>query len=123
MNLCAFVGRLTNDVDLKFYRNTKGEERAIANFTLAVDDGYGDNKRTMFAECTVFGKRAETLEKYTSKGSKIGVTASGHTETWEGKDGNKHSAIRFTVSDFEFLDVKKTTDKSPDPNSGRTYRK
>lgn len=64
------IGRITKDFELK-----QGASGCIyANFSLAVNDGFGETKKTIFFECTVFGKDAERLVKAKArKGSLIQV--------------------------------------------------
>lgn len=47
----------------------------VLNFSLAVDDGYGDNKKTIWFDVSMFGKRGQALQPHVKKGAKI--TASG----------------------------------------------
>ena len=72
MNTVQLLGRLTTDPVVRY---SQGEEpQAIANFTLAVDRQYG--KETDFIRCVAFGKRAEALDNFCKKGTKIEVVGS-----------------------------------------------
>lgn len=98
MNKCFFIGRMTADAELRY----TNEQLAIASFSLAVDDGYGDKKVTSFFRMTAFGKRAESLQKYASKGTKIAVECRARQDNWTDKEGNKRTAIGFIVDNWEF---------------------
>ena len=69
MNSICIHGRLTRNPELKSYRNSKGADNSLCRFSVAVNRNYGDDAD--FFNCTVFGKRAEVIDKYFSKGSEI----------------------------------------------------
>lgn len=111
MNLVVLRGRLTKDPELKF---TSGKGTAIANFTMAVDKGFGDNKKTAFIPIVVWGKSAEAVANYTKKGSMILVRGSIETRNYEGKNGKVY--VTEVVADMyegvEFLDGKNNNSNS-----------
>lgn len=83
MNSVQLIGRLTADPDVRYNPNT---QLAVAKFRVAIDDGYGEKKRTNFVPVTVFGKTAENCEKYLKKGLLVGVQGKIQTGNYE-KDG------------------------------------
>ena len=83
MNSWNGVGRLVRDVETRY-----SNEMAISKFTIAIDDGYGEKKKTNFIPIVVFGKTAENCEKYLAKGKKVGVTGRIQTGKYENKEGN-----------------------------------
>lgn len=105
MNLVVLKGRLTADPELKF---TAGKGTAVTSFKLAVDKGFGDNKKTAFIPVVVWGKSAEAVANYTHKGSLILVRGSIETRSYEGKNGKVY--VTEVVADIyegvEFLDSK-----------------
>lgn len=105
MNLVVIKGRLTADPELKF---TQGKGTAVTSFNLAVDKGFGDNKKTAFIPVVVWGKSAEAVANYTRKGSLILVRGSIETRTYDGKNGKVY--VTEVVADMfegvEFLDSK-----------------
>lgn len=104
MNKCIFIGRTTSDVEVRYAQNS--DQTAIANVNIAVDDGYGDNKRTSFFKLVAFGKTAESMEKYVQKGTKIAVETKAQQNTWAAKDGTKRSEVSFIVYTWEFAQSK-----------------
>lgn len=86
---------------------------AIGNFTLAVDDGYGDRKTTSFFRCTVFGKTAEAMSKYAPKGTKIAVEGRPKQDNWKDKNGNNRSTIIFVINSWEFAQSRETPQEQP----------
>ena len=106
MNKVLLIGRLTKDVDLKFTQSGK----AVAQFSIAVDDGYGDNKRTYYPNIVVWGKSAETCGNCIAKGSKVAVCGKLTTRSYDGKDGKKVYVTEVVADMYDgvqFLDGKK----------------
>ena len=100
-NLAFLIGRLTKDPDVRY---TTGENpMAVCKFTLAIDDGYGEKKRTNFIPVVVFGKQAENCEKYLSKGSQVGVQGKIHTDNYTNREGQKVYTTDVTADRVEFL--------------------
>lgn len=105
MLIAILCGRLTKDVEIKTTK-VGDKDRAVGNFTLAVDDGYGDNKHTNFFPCAVFGKQAETMEKWCKKGVKVILNCKPHQSSYKDKNGNNYSYVNFIVQSFEFAEGK-----------------
>lgn len=103
MNVCVFSGRTTKDIELK---TSKGGN-SYCRFSIAVDSGFGDNRKTSFLNMTAFGKTAESLEKWVKKGNKIEVRCEASQNQYTDKDGNKRSDIVFTLQTWEFAGSKK----------------
>ena len=95
------TGRTTKDWELR----TTPTGTTIARNSLAVDSGYGDNKRTDFINLVAFGKTAENLEKYGFKGQKLLVEGRLQIGSYE-KDGVKHSTTDIIIDRSEFLSFK-----------------
>lgn len=99
LNIFVGIGRLTRDPDVRYNPNT---QVAVARFTIAIDSGYGDNKRTDFPSIVVFGKMAEVVEKYLKKGSQVAVQGRLQTGSYE-KNGVRHYTTDIIASNIEFL--------------------
>ena len=102
MNKVILKGNLVKDIELKYTINNK----AVARFTLAVNEGYGDNKRTNFITCEVWNKLAENLAKYCGKGSSLLLEGSIRTESYDGNDGQKKYGTKVVVETLEFINSK-----------------
>lgn len=86
---------------------------AIANLTLAVPksrkrDGEPD---ACFIRCTAFGKTAEAVGKYTTKGSRIMAEGELQIETYTDKQGQSRTATSVAVQRVEFLDSRQDSQK------------
>jgi len=103
MNLVVLTGRTTNDIEIKYSQSGT----AIAGFSLAVDDGYGDNKKTHFIPCKAFGKTAETAGNYVVKGQKLTIQGKLSINKFETAEGQKRTFTEVIVDRFEFGEKKK----------------
>lgn len=97
LNRHEIMGRLVRDPELT---QGKDETKDRINFTVAVDDDFGDG--TEFIDCVLFGKRAKVIEKYFRKGSGIYVAGKGSVNSYTGKDGVKRKSYSIMVSAFQF---------------------
>lgn len=68
MKQITLAGTVGRDAELK--HTQKGE---LLTFSVAVDDGYGQDKKTMWFDVVVFGKRGAGLEPHIKKGTKVTV--------------------------------------------------
>lgn len=100
MNSVMLIGNLTRDPELRY--STGANQTAICRFSIAVNDGYGENERTSFPSIVVFGKQAENCEKYLTKGKKVAITGRLQTGSYE-KDGRKVYTTDVIASRVEFL--------------------
>ena len=106
-NVVVLIGRLTRDPDVR----TTQSGTTVARFSIAIDSGFGDNKRTDFPSIVCFGKTAEICEKYLSKGSQVGVTGRLQTGSYE-KDGTKFYTTDVIADRVEFLQRAKGQDNN-----------
>lgn len=71
LNQCVFIGNLTRDPELRVTEN----DNQLCKFTLAVSSRFSkDKQETLFMDCTAWGKPAEIIAKYVSKGQPLCVT-------------------------------------------------
>jgi len=87
MKQITIAGNIGKDAVVR--RTNAGD--AVAGFSVAVPDGFGDSKRTLWFDCSLWGKRGETLAQYLTKGSR--VTVAGDLSTRE-HDGKTYLTIR-----------------------------
>mgnify|MGYP002673237113 FL=1 len=117
MNKVFLIGRLTADAELR----TTTSGKSVTTFSLAVNDGFGENQKAYFFNVVVWGKGAEAVANYTHKGSKVAVTGKLTSRSYNDKNDNKRTAIE-VVADMmggvEFLDSK----NGNQGNGDYTYR-
>jgi single-strand DNA-binding protein len=107
LNRVFLMGNLTRDIEL---RNTSSN-LAIAKFGLAVNRRWRtpegeDREEVTFVDCDAFGRTAETLAKYLSKGRPVFIEGRLKLDQWEDKEGNKRSKLGVVVETFQFIDSK-----------------
>lgn len=103
LNTVALVGRLTKNCEMKYTNSGY----AICNFSLAVNkrvkDSQGNwNDKASFFECTYFGKAAEGVSQYLTKGQQVSVQGSLDQQTWE-SNGQKRSKVVINVNSLGLL--------------------
>ncbi len=108
INKAILMGRLTRDPEL---RHT-GSGTPVCSFSVAIDNGYGDNRSTDFINCVAWNKTAEFVDKYFTKGRMIIVIGRIQTRTWEGQDGKKNYATEVVASEVSFGETKKSADEN-----------
>ena len=118
MNKIILTGRLTKDPELRF---TPGTGNSVTSFSMAVDDGFGDNKKTYFFNVVVWGKSAEAVANYTQKGSKVLVNGKLTTRSYDANDGTKRYVTEVVADSFngiEFLDNKNKNNENASAGTG-----
>ena len=60
-------------------------QNKVTGWTVAVDDGWGDKKTTIWFDCNWWGSRGEKVAQYIQKGGKITVTGELSTREYDGK--------------------------------------
>lgn len=103
LNDITIHGYLGKSPELKEYRNSKGETRSLVNLSVGVSRDMGDE--TDWFDVTMFGKRAEVIDKFFQKGSQIVLTGRMQSSIVE-KDGRKHKYWKLIASGFDFCDSK-----------------
>lgn len=102
-NRVILMGNLTRDPQLSYLPN----QTPACEIGLAVNhkwrDAQGNNKEDVcFIDCRVYGKQAETANKYLTKGKPVLVEGRLQFSMWE-KDGVKHSKHRVIIDRFQML--------------------
>lgn len=104
VNRVILAGNLTRDPQVRFLAN----EKAVANFGLAINNRYkaadGTQKEdTVFVDIEAWGRTAELVGQYLTKGRACLVEGRLRLDTWE-KDGQKHSKLKVVAENVQFLD-------------------
>lgn len=103
MNKIILSGRLTKDPEVRYAQSGTAHTRV----GIAVDRAFSKNKEVDFFNLVVFGKTAEFLGKWFSKGSKLLVEGRLQNSTYKDKEGNDRIATEVIVDNVEFADSKK----------------
>lgn len=111
LNKVILMGRLTKYPEL---RHT-GTGTPVATFTVAIDNGYGENKKTDFINCVAWNKTAEFVKNWFGKGRMIVAVGRLSTRSWESTDGRKNYATEVIANEVHFGDSKKEESAPKDP--------
>ena len=97
MNNVQLIGNLTKDIELRKTQNGK----SVVNFTLAVARTF-NREETDFIQCQAWGKTADILHQYCHKGSKIGLSGSIETGSYD-KNGQRVYTTTVIANNIELL--------------------
>lgn len=106
MNLVILHGRITADPTIR----TANSGTKIAGFTIAVDRRLKDKttgeRKTDFCRCTAFGKTAEMLERFWTKGKEILVEGELQQNDYVAQDGHDVKSYQVVVNQVHFCGSK-----------------
>lgn len=106
LNKVILMGRLTRDPEM---RHTQSNT-AVTSFTLAIDrDRKGPNgeRQTDFIDCVAWGRQAEFVSQWFTKGMMAIVVGRVQSRSWEDRNGSKRTSIEVNVDEVSFGESKK----------------
>ena len=103
-NQVILLGNLTRDVEL---RHTPSNQ-AVANIGLAMNRQYqtrdGERREeTTFVDCEAWGRQAEVMAQYLSKGRPVFIQGRLKLDTWQDQQGQNRSKLKVVVENFQFV--------------------
>ena len=101
----TIAGNVGKDAEL---RTTQGGE-PVLGFSVAIDGGKdknGNKRDSTWVNCSIWGKRAESLQSYITKGTKLVVTGRPGVNVYEGK-----GSLTLSVNDLTFMGGAKQEDR------------
>ena len=116
LNKVFLMGNLTRDPELRYTPAGK----AVASFGIAINRVWtaesGEQKKDVcYVDISIFGRRAEVVGEYFSKGNPIFIEGRLQFNQWETKDGQKRNTLRVVADNFQFIGG---TAKRPEGESG-----
>lgn len=98
----AKLVRLGRDVEVRY---TAGQNpTAVASLAVVYDIGFGDKKRTQWLDGTLWGKRAESLAQYLTKGTQIVIYADDlELEQFTKRDGSPGAKLKCRITDLNLV--------------------
>lgn len=104
LNTVSIGGNLCRDAELR----ATASGMAVLTFSVAVNESR-KNQQTgeyedypNYVDCTMFGRRAESVSRYLSKGTYVALTGRLHQNRWQNKDGQNRSKLEVTVDNIHF---------------------
>lgn len=104
LNTVTLGGNLCRDAELR----STASGMAVLSFSVAVNESR-KNQRTgeyedypNYVDCTMFGRRAESVSRYLLKGTYVALTGRLHQNRWQNNDGQNRSKLEVTVDNIHF---------------------
>ena len=114
MNKVILVGRLTRDPEVR----TLPTGNTVASFYLSINRKFKNkdgNVDADFINVSVFGRQAENVGKYVSKGSLIGCDGRIQTRSYDAQDGSKRYVTEVIADNVEFMSSSRRDETSQAP--------
>ena len=112
LNVCTLTGRLGRDAEQKYLPTGT----AVIEFSIAVDTGFGDKRRSFWIKCSMFGDRGPKLAQYLRKGQQVAVSGEFDPRPYQAKDGAEKVSLELRISAVELIGGKNDTQQSqPEP--------
>lgn len=99
MNKVILNGNLVRDMEVRQTKN--GTD--VGEFTIANNIGYGEDQKTTFVKCTLFGKRVESMEQYLIKGCKVLLDGTLEINNYQDDEDNWKTYVNVIVGDLEII--------------------
>ena len=111
VNKVILLGRLGQDPEVRQTQTT-----TVATMSLATNDGMGDNIVTEWHRVVIFGKAAEVIQKYATKGSQLYIEGRIRTNKWQDDAGNNKYSTEIIANNFQFVNGGSQDGSRPTPN-------
>ena len=108
MNIIVIDGNLGSDPQT--IQTSTGT--SMCYFNLANNSGYGDKKKTNWMQIKCFGKTADNVLKYLSKGSTVLVRGEISRDSYTAKDGTKKESTSVNAQEVQFVKTSKKEELS-----------
>ena len=103
INTATLIGRLTRDEELKYTPSGAAVGNISIAITRKVKKGQEWVDESNFFDVVFFGKQAENLKQYLTKGKQVGVTGFLKQERWTDQNGQNRSAVKIYANDIQLL--------------------
>lgn len=106
-NRVQLIGHVGQDPEVK----TLEGGRKLANISVATNDRYTNDKgekveQTEWHRLVAWGKTAEFIEKYITKGKEVAIEGKLTHRSYDDKNGEKRYVTEIIISDVQFLGTK-----------------
>jgi single-strand DNA-binding protein len=103
-NRVILIGNLTRDIELRYLAN----QMAVTDIGLAVNDKRKNAtgewiEETTFIDVTVWGRTAEVMSEYLTKGSPVFIEGRLKLDSWETQDGQKRSKLKVVCEKMQLI--------------------
>ena len=113
-NKVLIMGNLTRDPELK----QTPSNQSVAQIGIAMNRKFKDREgnmreETTFVDCEAWGRTAEVMAQYLSKGKPVFVEGRLKLDQWQDKDGNNRSKLKVVIETCQFIDSKGGQSSTP----------
>ncbi|HIB00932.1 MAG TPA: single-stranded DNA-binding protein, partial [Phycisphaerales bacterium] len=113
-NKVLLMGNLTRDPELK----QTPSNQSVAQIGLALNRKFKDREgnmreETTYVDCEAWGRTAEVMAQYLSKGKPVFVEGRLKLDQWQDKEGNNRSKLKVVIESFQFIDSKGGQSSTP----------
>ena len=102
MNVTVMIGRIVRDIEVEQTQSGK----TFCRFSLALDSGFGEYKKSYYFNYIAWGKTAEAMAKWCKKGMKVAIESEAQQNRCKDNNGNNRETIEFRVISWEFAQGK-----------------
>lgn len=95
----TIVGNIGSDSELKY----TPQGTANCKFSIAVNTKRGDKESVAWYRCTVWGKQAEAVTQYLTKGRQVYLEGRLSLEEYTTREGEKRTSLEVNASDVQLL--------------------
>lgn len=117
MNSITIAGVTGKDAELR----SLNDGTPILSFSVA--DSQGRDKPTIWWNCSLFGKRAESMQQYLTKGTKVTVCGSVTEREWKDKEGNPRKSMDVRVNEIALQSSQERNQERQQPRETTNARR
>ena len=120
MNRVLLVGRLTRDPEIR----TLSTGNTVANFSIAVNRNFRNRDGVIeadFLNIVVYGRQADNIGKYVTKGSQVGIEGRIQTRSYDNNEGKKTYVTEVVASNVQFLESRNSSSNSAQGFDNNNY--
>lgn len=110
------IGRITKDPEIR-----QAGQKQVVNFTIAISEKYKGEDKTVFVNCSAWGKQAENLANFCKKGSLIYFEGKHTTNEWVDKHDQKRRDVSYFMLGFQLLKDGKNSSRYQSNDGNRPY--
>jgi single-strand DNA-binding protein len=108
------MGNLTRDPELK----QTPSNQSVAQIGIALNRKFKDREGnlqedTTYVDCEAWGRTAEVMSQYLSKGKPVFIEGRLKLDQWQDKEGNNRSKLKVVIENFQFIDSKGNQTSTP----------
>lgn len=102
MNTFIGMGNLTRNAQTRTV-NVKGVPTLVTDFTVAVNEGYGDSQRTQYIKCSIWRDRGAKIAQYLTEKRAVVIRGSISASAWIDQEGKPRYQLEMSNPSVELI--------------------